>query len=46
MNPVVGLKEEKKPPLGMQLKQVRYFNNTVEQNHCFIPFYGGIGAIS
>ena len=30
------LKTEKKRPVGIQIKQVKYLDNIVEQNHCFI----------
>ncbi|UNP79071.1 IS6 family transposase [Bacillus nitratireducens] len=33
---VEGLKKEKKMPLGIQLRQVKYLNNIVEQDHRFI----------
>jgi transposase, IS6 family len=30
------LKNEKKIPIGSQIRQVKYLNNIVEQDHCFI----------
>jgi len=30
------LRKEKKMPLGIQLRQVKYLNNIVEQDHRFI----------
>jgi transposase, IS6 family len=30
------LKEEKQMPEGIQLRQVKYLNNIMEQDHCFI----------
>ncbi|WP_412675717.1 DDE-type integrase/transposase/recombinase, partial [Bacillus mycoides] len=30
------LKKEKKMPVGIKVRQVKYLNNIVEQNHCFI----------
>ncbi|MBJ8031844.1 DDE-type integrase/transposase/recombinase, partial [Bacillus cereus group sp. N21] len=33
---VEELKKEKKMPLGIQLRQVKYLNNIVEQDHRFI----------
>ncbi|EJS45854.1 hypothetical protein ICG_05845 [Bacillus cereus BAG1X1-3] len=33
---VEELRKEKKMPLGIQLRQVKYFNNIVEQDHRFI----------
>ncbi|PDY09489.1 IS6 family transposase, partial [Bacillus cereus] len=33
---VEELRKEKKMPLGIQLRQVKYLNNIVEQDHRFI----------
>jgi len=30
------LKKGKKMPVGIQIRQIKYLNNIVEQNHCFI----------
>jgi len=30
------LKKEKKMPVGIQIRQIKYLNNTVEQDHHFI----------
>lgn len=30
------LREEKKMPLGIQIRQIKYLNNIVEQDHRFI----------
>ncbi|OUB06011.1 IS6 family transposase [Bacillus thuringiensis serovar shandongiensis] len=33
---ITGLKKEKKMPLGIQIRQIKYLNNIVEQDHRFI----------
>ncbi|KAB2492575.1 IS6 family transposase [Bacillus cereus] len=33
---ITGLKKEKKMPLGIQLRQIKYLNNIIEQDHRFI----------
>lgn len=33
---IAGLKKEKKMPLGIQIRQIKYLNNIVEQDHRFI----------
>ncbi|MDZ4417401.1 IS6 family transposase, partial [Bacillus cereus] len=33
---ISGLKKEKKMPLGIQIRQIKYLNNIVEQDHRFI----------
>lgn len=31
-----GLKKGKKMPIGIQLRQIKYLDNMIEQDHCFI----------
>ncbi|MHA2896550.1 DDE-type integrase/transposase/recombinase, partial [Bacillus cereus] len=33
---IIKLKKEKKVPLGTQIRQIKYLNNVVEQDHRFI----------
>ncbi|MBJ8113921.1 DDE-type integrase/transposase/recombinase, partial [Bacillus cereus group sp. N6] len=33
---ITGLKKEKQIPLGIQIRQIKYLNNIVEQDHRFI----------
>ncbi|CUB58654.1 Integrase core domain protein [Bacillus subtilis] len=33
---IKGLKKEKKMPLGIQIRQIKYLNNIIEQDHRFI----------
>ncbi len=33
---ISGLKKEKKMPLGIQIRQIKYLNNIVEQDHRFM----------
>ncbi|EJR91057.1 IS6 family transposase [Bacillus cereus] len=33
---ITGLKKEKKMPLGIQIRQIKYLNNIIEQDHRFI----------
>ncbi|HHT7228535.1 TPA: IS6 family transposase, partial [Bacillus cereus] len=33
---ITGLKKEKQMPLGIQIRQIKYLNNIVEQDHRFI----------
>lgn len=33
---IEGLKKEKKMPVGIQIRQVKYLNNMMEQDHRFI----------